>query len=157
MIIPPVKLVEGGRIVQDVFRLILAQIRSKHETAGDLRAQIAANATGVRRVQALADRHGRETLVAAMDELLAYTERRTRAELAPLPHGVYEAEGFVDTDGYTDEPVRLGRGSRSRPTASPSTSTGPTRSGARRSTRPTRRPSPPAPTRSSAWSTPTSP
>ena len=42
-----------------------------------------------------------------MDELLAYTERRTRAELAALPHGVYEAEGSVDTDGYTDEPVRL--------------------------------------------------
>ena len=42
-----------------------------------------------------------------MDELLAYTERRTLAELAALPHGVYEAEGVVDNDGYTDEPVRL--------------------------------------------------
>jgi N-methylhydantoinase B len=107
VIIPPVKVVEDGQIVADVFRLILAQIRSKHETAGDFRAQIAANATGVRRVQALAERHGREMLVAAMRELLDYTERRTRAELAALPHGVYEAEGSVDTDGYTDEPVRL--------------------------------------------------
>src|SRR5215216_2875045 len=107
VIIPPVKVVEEGAIVADVFRLILAQIRSKHETGGDFRAQIAANATGVRRVQALADRHGRETLVAAMRELLEYTERRTRAELAALPHGVYEAEGSVDTDVYTDEPVRL--------------------------------------------------
>ena len=33
VIIPPVKLVEAGRIVPDVFRLVLAQIRSKHETA----------------------------------------------------------------------------------------------------------------------------
>ena len=107
VIIPPVKVVDGGRIVQDVFNLILAQIRSKHETGGDLRAQVAANATGVRRVQALVGRHGRETIVAAMAELLDYTERRTRAELASLPHGVYESEGFVDTDGYTDEPVRL--------------------------------------------------
>ena len=62
MIIPPVKVVEGGKIVDDVFRLILAQIRSKHETAGDFRAQIAANATGVRRITALSNRHGRETL-----------------------------------------------------------------------------------------------
>ena len=107
VIIPPVKLVEGGTIVRDIFRLILAQIRSKHETGGDLRAQIAANATGVRRVQALADRHGRETIAATMAELLEYTERRTRAELATLPHGAFEAEGFVDNDGYTDEPVRL--------------------------------------------------
>jgi N-methylhydantoinase B len=107
VIIPPVKLVSGGEIVPDVFRLVLAQIRSKHETGGDFRAQIAANATGVRRVQALVRRHGRETILAAMRELLEYTERRTRSEIADLPHGVYEAEGSVDNDGYTDEPVRL--------------------------------------------------
>ncbi|MBA3246109.1 MAG: hydantoinase B/oxoprolinase family protein [Actinobacteria bacterium] len=107
VIVPPVKLVEGGRLVPDVFSLILAQIRSKHETAGDFRAQIAANATGVRRLQALAARHGLGAVVETMAELLEYTERRTRAELAALPHGAYEAEGFVDTDGYTDEPVRL--------------------------------------------------
>ena len=107
VIIPPVKVVEGGRIVEDVFDLILAQIRSKHETAGDFRAQIAANATGVRRLRALADRHGRETLVGAMEELLEYTTRRTRFAIAHLPHGVYDAVGHVDVDGYTDEPVRL--------------------------------------------------
>ena len=60
VIIPPVKLVEAGAIVEDVFTLLLAQIRSKHETAGDLRAQVAANATGVRRLQALTARHGRD-------------------------------------------------------------------------------------------------
>ena len=107
VIIPPVKVVKGGAIVEDVFRLILAQIRSKHETAGDFRAQIAANATGVRRGQALVARHGRDTIVTTMRELLDYTERRTRAEIAELPRGVFEAEGSVDTDGYTDEPVRL--------------------------------------------------
>jgi N-methylhydantoinase B len=107
VIIPPVKLVSDGRIVDDVFRLVLAQIRSKHETAGDFRAQVAANATGVRRVQALVDRHGRDTIVTAMSELLDYTERRTRAELASLPHGTWHAEGLVDNDGYTDDPVRL--------------------------------------------------
>ncbi len=107
VIIPPVKVVAGGKIVRDVFDLILAQIRSKHETGGDFRAQIAANATGVRRLQALVARHGLETVAGTMRELLDYTERRTRAEIAALPHGVYEAEGTVDVDGYTDEPVRL--------------------------------------------------
>ncbi|HUY71694.1 MAG TPA: hydantoinase B/oxoprolinase family protein [Gaiellaceae bacterium] len=107
VIIPPVKLVEAGRIVPDVFRLILAQIRSKHETGGDLRAQVAANNTGVRRLQALVERHGRDTIVATMSELLDYTERRARAEIAALPQGAFEFEGSVDSDGYSDAPVRL--------------------------------------------------
>jgi N-methylhydantoinase B len=107
VIIPPVKIVAAGKIVPDIFKLILAQIRSKHETGGDFRAQIAANATGVRRIQALVARHGVVTIIASMEELLAYTERRARVEIAALPHGVYEAEGFVDNDGYSDEPVRL--------------------------------------------------
>src|SRR3954451_1705886 len=80
VIIPPVKLVESGRIVDDVFRLILAQIRSKHETGGDMRARSSPSARGGSRVRALVARHGRETIAATMSELLAYTERRTRAE-----------------------------------------------------------------------------
>ncbi len=107
VIIPPVKVVEGGRIVGDVFRLILAQIRSKHETAGDFRAQFAANATGVRRIDALARRHGRDTLLATMEELLDYTERRVRAEIGQLTSGTFRAEGEVDNDGYSDETVHL--------------------------------------------------
>jgi N-methylhydantoinase B len=107
VIIPPVRLVRAGRIVDDVFRLVLAQIRSKRETAGDFRAQIAANNTGVRRLSALFDRYGAEEVSFYMDELIAYTDRRTRAELAKLPEGEYRAEGQVDNDGFTDQPVRL--------------------------------------------------
>jgi N-methylhydantoinase B len=107
IIIPPVKLVQAGQIVPDVFRLVLAQIRSKHETAGDFRAQVAANNTGARRLAALLERHGLETVTAYVDALIAYTEQRTRAEIARLPRGVFTADGYVDNDGFTDEPVRL--------------------------------------------------
>src|SRR5262245_28266188 len=107
VIVPPVRLVHRGEIVEDVFRLLLAQIRSKDETAGDFRAQVAANATGARRVEALVTRHGRAAVLDAIDELVEYTERRTRSELERLPKGTFAAEGSVDTDGYTDEPVRL--------------------------------------------------
>lgn len=86
IIIPPVKLVQSGEIVDDVFRLILEQIRSKRETAGDFRAQIAANNTGVRRLRALIDLQGTETVLYYINELLDYTERRTRNEIAKLLH-----------------------------------------------------------------------
>jgi N-methylhydantoinase B len=107
IIIPPIKLVQGGAIAADLFRLVLAQIRSKHETAGDFRAQMAANASGARRLTTLLERHGVESVEAYMSELLAYTERRARAAVARLPHGEFAAEGSLDNDGFTDEPVRL--------------------------------------------------
>lgn len=105
--IPPVKLVVGGEINDDVFRLVLNQIRSKHETAGDFRAQIAAIQTGLRRLGELLDRFGRETVSFYANELIAYTERRTRLGIEQLPKGVYSAEGQVDNDGFSEDPVRL--------------------------------------------------
>src|SRR5262249_44579284 len=94
-------------IMDDVFRLVLSQIRSKHETAGDFRAQLAANNTGARRLVALAGRFGFAEVNAYMEELIQYTERRTRAELAKLPRGEFSADGFLDNDGFTPQPVHL--------------------------------------------------
>ncbi len=107
VIIPPVKLVENGVIVTDIYRLILEQIRSKRETAGDLRAQIACNNTGVRRLSGLVDQMGARAFEDYLDELVAYTSRRTLAAIARLPRGSFAATGLVDTDGFSDEPVRL--------------------------------------------------
>ncbi len=107
IIIPPVKLVENGVIVTDIYRLVLEQIRSKRETAGDLRAQIACNNTGVRRLTGLVDQLGADAFVDFLDELCAYTGRRTMAAIAGLPRGSFAAEGLVDTDGFSDEPVHL--------------------------------------------------
>ena len=107
VIIPPVKLVRGGEMLPDIFRLVLSQIRSKRETGGDFRAQIAANTTGMRRLSAIMDRMGAETFTFYIDELIAYAERRTRVEVAKLPQGVFTADGYVDNDGFTDEPVHL--------------------------------------------------
>ena len=107
IIIPPVKLVYRGEIVDDVFRLVLEQIRSKRETAGDFRAQIAANNTGIRRIVSLLDQKGVETVAFYISELLDYTERRTHAEIAALPQGSFTADGYVDNDGFTDKPVYL--------------------------------------------------
>ena len=107
VIIPPVKFMVGGQINRDVFDLVLAQVRAKRETAGDFRAQIASNNTGIRRMTALLDRMGVETVQRYVDELIEYTNRRTQAELAKLPRGVYTGEGYLDSDGYTDAPVFL--------------------------------------------------
>ena len=107
IIIPPVKFVRGGEINRDVFDLVLAQVRAKRETAGDFRAQIAANNTGIRRLTSLLDRMGPETVGRYIDELMEYTDRRTKSDLAKLPHGVFKSTGYMDSDGYSDDPVKL--------------------------------------------------
>jgi N-methylhydantoinase B len=107
IVIPPVRLVKGGVVDVDIFQFLLANVRAKHETSGDLGAQIAANKLGERRIRELAEKYGPAPLDECMEDLLAYTALRTRREIATLPRGSYRAEGFLDDDGFTDEPIRL--------------------------------------------------
>jgi len=107
IIIPPIKFVANGELDDDLFRLVLSQIRSKRETSGDFRAQIASNRTGALRINEIIDRYGIDEFDHYIDEIIEYTDRRTRAEVAKLPKGVFQAEGFVDNDGFTDDVVKL--------------------------------------------------
>ena len=107
IILPVVKLVSRGEVHPGLWKLILANVRAAKEVAGDLRAQIAANNMGMRRLTALLDRYGKETLDFYIERLLEYTARRIEGELENLPQGTYEAEGWLDDDGITDRPVYL--------------------------------------------------
>jgi N-methylhydantoinase B len=107
LIFPAVKIADAGSLDHDVFRLAMANIRSKRETAGDFRAQVAANRLGVRGMRELYGRYGVAKVHRFSAELLAYTEARTREALLTLPNGVYRAEDWLDDDGRTDEPIRL--------------------------------------------------
>lgn len=107
IIIPPAKLVSQGEIVDDVFRLILANIRSPRQSTGDFRAQIAASLLGQKRMAEILSRFGVESVEIFVDELIEYTERWARAEISKLPDGVYETEALLDDDGVSDRPIRL--------------------------------------------------
>ena len=107
IIIPPAKLVSEGEIVDDVFRLILANIRSPRQSTGDFRAQIAASLLGQKRMAEILTRFGAESVEIFVDELIEYTERWARAEISKLPDGIYETEALLDDDGVSDRPIRL--------------------------------------------------
>lgn len=105
---PAVKLEEGGKPNQAVYDIIAANVRNPSMNLGDLRAQVAAARTGERRLARLAERYGTETLLEAVEDLIAYAASRTRRRIAELPDGVYEAEGFLDDDGHERHvPVRV--------------------------------------------------
>jgi N-methylhydantoinase B len=105
--IPPVKLVQNGSTNQDVLQTILNSVRTPEERAGDLAAQLGACRVGEIRLQELVARCGLEKSQKLCAELLNYSERLMRAELASMPAGIYTAEDFLDDDGFGSEPIRI--------------------------------------------------
>jgi N-methylhydantoinase B len=97
------------RADDDVLRGLAEQMRRPEERLADLRAQRAANLTGARRVDELLERLGADTLEHGMGEILAYSERRTRAALAALDDGDYEAEDVLEggPEGSVDLTLRV--------------------------------------------------
>jgi N-methylhydantoinase B len=108
IIIPPVRLVRGGEYVDDVLDLLLANVRTPAIRRGDLRAQIAGNRIAEERIGELIERRGEGVVLAAFDEVISYTERRTREAIRDLPDGDHSAEDFLEGDGTMDQdiPVR---------------------------------------------------
>jgi N-methylhydantoinase B len=105
--IPPIKLIAGGKLQDDVFRLMLNNVRTPEEREGDLNAQIAACHTGATRLLEITGRYGLPRVQRVMEELQEYSEKLMRAFLGKVPHGRYEAEDFLDDDGAGSGPVRI--------------------------------------------------
>src|SRR5215212_483595 len=107
LIIPPVRLVRGGDYVGDVLDLLLANVRTPDLRRGDLRAQIAANNIAEARVSELIGRRGKNVVLAAFEEVISYTEKRTREALRDLPDGEHSAEDSMEGDGVTEEDITI--------------------------------------------------
>jgi len=101
----PVKVVEAGTQRRDVTDLLGRNSRFSYPAVGDLGAQIACVRTGQRRLEAILTKYGKETIEAARDDIFAQTERLERAAVGAIPDGVYRAEGCLDNDGSSEEPV----------------------------------------------------
>jgi N-methylhydantoinase B len=74
---------------------------------GDLNGQINALDLGARRLEALLDEYGDDTVAAALAQLSARAEALMRANIAALPDGTYRYDDFLDNDGITDAPLRI--------------------------------------------------
>jgi N-methylhydantoinase B len=105
--IPPVRLMIGGQVNDDVMRLISANVRIPEEREGDLTAQLGAIATGQRRLLEIVERYGFREADLYASHLNDYTAEITRGLIRGLPDGSYIAEDFLDDDGYSDRPVRI--------------------------------------------------
>ncbi len=106
--IPPLKLMEAGRLNQPLVSLLRLNVRIPDTFMGDINAQIAACHIGARRMDELAAQYGVDQLHAIADELVRRSEQLTIAELRRIPNGQYHYVDYLDNDGIElDKRVRI--------------------------------------------------
>ena len=105
--LPPIKLYSNYEINEDFLAIIMNNTRTPHYIKGDLQAHLGALKSAESELIRAAERYGRDTVQLAMRELIAYTERIVRKSVEEIPDGVYEAEDYADTDGFSPDPIKV--------------------------------------------------
>ena len=106
LIIPPIKVIERGKERKDLVNLILNNVRFSDGVRVDLHAMIGATTMCERRILALLEMYGRDTVLASVQEMIKRTEIAVREEIRKIPDGVYTGASATDDDGTTlDQPV----------------------------------------------------
>ena len=105
--IPPVRLVRGGEVDDDLMRLILANVRGLDERRGDFQAQIGSLKTGNMRLLEIVERRGAREAAEYAAYLIDYSARLMRHAIGAIPDGDYEAEDMLDDDGVSDREIPI--------------------------------------------------
>lgn len=96
---PIVKIYRKGVPNEELISIIKTNVRLPERAMGDFRAQIAAVKTGERRFLEMIQKYGRHAVLDGIEAIMDQSEAVTRARVAAMPDGVYEAESFMDDDG----------------------------------------------------------
>ncbi len=108
LVVPPLRLVERDEPLAATIELFRANSRTPQARSGDLRAQIAGNFTGERRVFELFERYGAQLVEEAFVQTLDDSERRMRSALRALGNGIFEArDALEDLEGNASLTIAL--------------------------------------------------
>lgn len=99
VIIPPIKLVEAGKLNQAVMTLLTANSRGSDERVGDFEAQLAANRLGATRLTEMVVQRGLDELNEHVIALMDYARRMTEAVIRRIPSGIYRFGDVMEGDG----------------------------------------------------------
>jgi N-methylhydantoinase B len=105
--IPPSRLWREGEPDETMFRLIAKNVRVPDKVLGDIRSLVAACTVGEREFARLAERYGHAAFEQSCRDLLDYTERFTRSEIARLPQGTWQFVDWLDGDGIDPDPIKF--------------------------------------------------
>lgn len=96
--IPAIRIFDRGTLRYDVAALLVENTRSPGISLGDLHAQSEATAVCERDILRLVERYGKDTIVAAMQEVQDYVETLVRKRVADLPDGTWSTTDYLDAD-----------------------------------------------------------
>ena len=103
--IVPTRICERGRMNQAFLDLLFSNMRLVHERRGDFQTMLGTSRKAAEHLARLFGRFGGEALLAAIEELIARAEAVMRRRIAAIPDGEYRAEGYMDSDGHSPEPL----------------------------------------------------
>lgn len=96
---PPIKLYEKGVPNKAMFDIILKNVRVPRAQLGDMRGQYATVSIAEKRLLALLQKYGKQTVKDAIEELLDRSERMMRREIEKMPDGVYHGSATLEDPG----------------------------------------------------------
>ena len=102
--IPVMKLYRAGQPNQDLFEMILANVRVPEQVRGDISAQVMANEMITQRLKELLTEYRIETLEEISYEIISRSERAMRKEIERIPDGTYRHT--VQADGF-ESPITI--------------------------------------------------
>lgn len=105
--IPPVRLYRNEEPIMDVVNMIRINTRMPEELWVDMKAMVASCRVAERRIIELLDKYGVQKTRETIEEIHEYAERRMRLEIDKLTDGIYAGETFLDSDGFSDDPIKI--------------------------------------------------
>ena len=97
--IPVVKLFRNGKLDQDIFDILLLNVRVREERRGDYNAQFSALHLAARRLIEMINKYSSDLIKNVFDEIIDRTYERMLSAIALIPDGVYRFEDVMDDDG----------------------------------------------------------
>ena len=102
-----VRIVKGGKLDEEIVRIIRNNTRIPDRTMGDVHAQISCVQYGVKRVKSLVEKYGVDIFNESTSKIIEYGEKLARSKLEKLPKGTWSAEDYMDNDVVTTNPVNM--------------------------------------------------
>ena len=101
--LPPVRIYRRDEEVEDLFRVLISNVRTPHHSYGDLKAMIGSLYLAERRIKELLEQYDVETFARCCEDIKNVSEVLVRQAISEMPDGEWPFEGFIEDDGVTPD------------------------------------------------------